>query len=499
MKGVVVASQSVPVCPLGNYANIVTGGCTLCKTGTYQSTWATVWSNSCLSCPAGYSCPGAGMSTVLFNVCPASKYCPAGTITPLECPFASYCPAGASAPTNCTNKPTAVSYIGSGGSTNACPYAGPPSCPAGTFAHATSQNCLVCAAGTYQPTAVTYWAPYMFNGVCGSNWIYTGQMSDVQAVYGGTGKLYWYMHQWIQSNQVGSATGSCSSNSLGYYDETGSNGPVSMLQATVIYNCPPCPAGSFCSSTGMSASIICPAGSYCPSGSNASARCPAGKWVEQTGASVCSNSCPAGTWGTATASTSQLSACPNSCPAGTWGTTTGMTTQDSACPNSCPGGTWGNTTGKTTPEAACANACAAGSWGVTTGATSLDTACNQSCPAGTWGIATGSTSLSSACPYSCPAGTWGATTGSGSQALACSNSCGVGTYSAGTGATSNNSCSKCWAGSYSGTGASTCIACVAGTSFAPSTGSSICSRCTPCSPGTPSMICAYIKVRIFVQ
>lgn len=86
----------------------------------------------CDPCPAGSFCTGSSPP----QVCPAGRYCPAGSAVPIICPAGSYCPAGSAAPTACS--PTMDCPAGSAAPDCLSGFYGPScqSCP--TF------NGLVC-------------------------------------------------------------------------------------------------------------------------------------------------------------------------------------------------------------------------------------------------------------------------------------------------------------------------------------------------------------------
>ena len=90
--------------------------------------------------------------------CSLGNYCPVGSVAQQPCPVGWYCPTPSLA-VICSNKPTALSYIGTGGTSATCPFGDTPSCPAGQYADIATSNCKDCAAGTYQPTVVTIWQP----------------------------------------------------------------------------------------------------------------------------------------------------------------------------------------------------------------------------------------------------------------------------------------------------------------------------------------------------
>ena len=192
-----------------------------------------------------------------------------------------------------------------------------PWCAVGNYANAASGSCVACPAGSYQPTEVYYWAPYSFDWVCGSGWVYVNsQVANGQGVYysSSTGAYMWWWGRWWltgTSDMIGSSNYYCDSATSGSWDWDGGTEANQYLQAINVQNCPPCSTGNFCPS-GSAVQVACPAGSYC-SGPSVKVICPMGSYCPagSTTALQCAASvgyyCPAG-------SVSPASAVP--CPAG---------------------------------------------------------------------------------------------------------------------------------------------------------------------------------------
>ncbi len=129
-------------CPFGLFSVVGQAQCSsLCAPGKYSDPTAGLLVESCLPCPAGYSCAGAAATPML---CPAGTFCAGNTSSAYPCAPGSYNSASlASACQACT-----PGYYCLLGSLIASP------CRAGTYnPTASAQNssaCLACAInGTY--------------------------------------------------------------------------------------------------------------------------------------------------------------------------------------------------------------------------------------------------------------------------------------------------------------------------------------------------------------
>ena len=328
-------------CPVGSYCSTPSLPATPCTANSYCSSTSTnvcpgntvspPYSSTYLSCtcPAGYYGSVTSPTTSNCALCELGNYCPVGSVAQEPCPVGWYCPTPSLA-VICSNKPTALSYIGTGGTSATCPFGDTPSCPAGQYADITTKNCLLCEAGTYQPTAVTYWPSFL--GCAGIEWTFTGQMSGGQNVYSGGGYYLWYYNNylWIRGYTIGGNLGwSCSGS------------PVTFSL------CPLCPVGSYCPASGLSVTQTCPAGSYCPV-PGAATPCPEGSYCPE--GSIVATPCTANSF----CSSTSTNVCPGNtvspplsstylnctCPAGYSGSVSGITTSNCAlCVQGeyCPG------------------------------------------------------------------------------------------------------------------------------------------------------------------
>lgn len=135
---------------------------TLCTIGYYQT------SAACIACPALSTTAGRSATSVvecvcastdvggrtLFTflnetarqcqVCPATRYCPVGTVTPIECPPGTFCHEGVEAPQTCP-----VGFYCPGGLPD------PVSCEPGTFCDVGSSTKATCRAQFYCPREAT--------------------------------------------------------------------------------------------------------------------------------------------------------------------------------------------------------------------------------------------------------------------------------------------------------------------------------------------------------
>jgi hypothetical protein len=212
-----------------------------------------------------------------------------------------------------------------------------PSCAAGNYSDALSGSCIACPAGTYQPTAVAYWAPYSFDsGWAGNGFVYANQMCNGQAAYqsGGT-YMWWRSYYWYigplssicgQTNFWGTSPKKPTS------DSSGLAADIQYLSATNEGKCPPCSPGNYCP-VGSVAQLSCPVGSYCSTPSLPAIPCTANSYCSSTSTNVCPGNtvsppfsftylnctCPAGYYGSVTSSTtSNCALCElgNYCPVG---------------------------------------------------------------------------------------------------------------------------------------------------------------------------------------
>jgi hypothetical protein len=273
-----VAGQALPgscaPCPIGTFCDAGYAAPYKCPAGAYCPTpsefYACTAGQVCPSgstgpstCPAKYYCPSSSNPTPI--ICPAGKYCPGGTITPLDCNTGEYCPEGSSEHNMC---------------------------PAGSVCRTPSETAQ-CPAGKYCPAG-------------------TSIPRDCEA-----------------GNYCPAGTGVAIPCDVGKYCPAGSS---TQQPCNAGYYCPDpatrtaCPAGTYSSSTGQTASTACtacPAGTTCPydgaqtlfpNPNTIPIPCATGYYCPAGSATF--NPCP---FGWACATSSQKTQCPQgaACPDGT--------------------------------------------------------------------------------------------------------------------------------------------------------------------------------------
>lgn len=347
------AGASSPTsCPLGTYSNttgnIASANCTQCDLGRYCGT--TGLSAPTGLCSGGYWCargnalpnPTGGTTTLTLptgsgqlasmavggDICPPGYVCRAGSSAPTPCANGTFnafageavacatCPASyycGQATVNATSFPCPAAYYCPAGTQQ--PYQYP--CPAGRFSNATglqaSTDCAPCTAGSY----------------CGTSGLKapTGTCAAGYACYGGAS---------VNTPNDGVTGIRCPAGSI---CPAGASVPT------------PCPAGSYCSATGLSsATAQCAAGYYClqgastatPGGQNNSYGlvgdvCPRGKYCPA--GTVTPIDCPLGTFNNATTAGSVASCI--SCWGGYVCDSAPLTLPSKLCPATfyCPNGT----------------------------------------------------------------------------------------------------------------------------------------------------------------
>lgn len=272
-------------CPEGHYCPVASGSPIPCSAGYYQPSTG---QGSCIKCPAGWSCPYAGLSNfsapcyrgyycdegtdIPTKKCPAGKYtednhaktlddcklCPAGFYcknegfgggdrSPLPCEYGRYCPAGSS---------------------------NPIICPAGTFGNANNlkseSDCTPCPAGSYCLGGKT--AP---DGICQAGY-YCTEGTKYQTQFACPAGKYSTRANLTHVDE-------CEDCPKGHYCGSATVIPIE------------CPDGTYRDTVGGktdSDCITCPAGSYCIKGSVYPADCGIGMQSTQ-GESFCSQ-CDAG-------------------------------------------------------------------------------------------------------------------------------------------------------------------------------------------------------------
>ncbi|GMF22634.1 unnamed protein product [Phytophthora lilii] len=442
-----LGSSTPTLCPPGTYNNFTglesVGQCVPCPPGEYCETPGLLLPTG--SCHPGYYCTGgAAVPTQMetpagsfsldgatvpspcppgqYNlypaqhqclVCPAGFYCGLpGTITPEACPTGNYCPEGTSLPVKCLP---------------------------GTFADTTSlvkiEQCESCPSGQYCDSYGLS-AP---SGPCLAGFVCV----EGSPVSNPVGQAYGYVCP--VASYCPEGTGSAISCPTGSFRAT--------TGGTSLASCSLCPAGKYCSLTGLTTpsgscspgyycilnassptptdgvtGAICPPGFYCPEASSDPIKCAAGTYTADNGQATC-NKCPMGYFCDGIA-TSTYADCPAGyyCPAGT-----------AEVPVPCPVGTFSdairltNETGclECTPGSFCASVgllqptglCAAGNFCPPRSESAFGkTADNEThvCPAGSY----------------CPKGTY------------LPIPCPVGTFSNETGLVEAADCTFCDEGSY---------------------------------------------------
>lgn len=140
-------------CKLGTYALEGASVCSFCpagsiSVGTYNSSMGVTQYVSCSNCPAGYYCPGNGVTAAQ---CPAGSYSGPNAASCTQCPANMYSMGIGNA--QCNNCPAGKTSVAGSSSCTPCP-AGQTStsggactsCPAGTVSSAGGQ-CTVCGGG----------------------------------------------------------------------------------------------------------------------------------------------------------------------------------------------------------------------------------------------------------------------------------------------------------------------------------------------------------------
>jgi hypothetical protein len=386
------------LCSPGSYAN-TTGQsvCWDCPAGSYCRRGSTLPNPACATghyCPALSStafqlpCPPGTFSNVTglgsaeeCQTCPAGRYCPSGTSTPIACPAGSYCIAGVSIPEPCsvgTYNPTVnVSsaagctlcspgkYCNAKGLTSpsgpcdagyyctvGAPFSAPGSLPAiyenvyrdflGSFGNICPSGGY-CPAGTATPLACpmgTYLNETGLDSLADCRDCPPGLYCDATASLGVTGRCnpgYYCTGAAYNATQHVSPAGTFSQ--LGFsLPQPCSPGTYQPQEAST--SCVGCEAGKYCPLSGMTAPYLCPSGGYClaqsaivsscPSGtyqpyfgannSQACIPCPAGSYCQFQGASIPVGLCEAGYFcETAAELENPLgSATASSCPPGKW-------------------------------------------------------------------------------------------------------------------------------------------------------------------------------------
>ncbi|KAL0230075.1 hypothetical protein PCE1_003639 [Barthelona sp. PCE] len=253
-------------CPLGDYCELGSEIPTPCPGGTYGPTGNLTQEAECYQCPAGQFCAGGD----IVGNCTAGYICNGGSNTSIPdgslsmgspCPMGYYCPAGTDIPITCpiltwtlTNGASQVSECVICTAGQVCNGSAPFDCPRGSYC---PHNELpkVCPITTYNPD-------YNMSSLgdcitCPAGYICNETMTDDYTTY------------------------SCP---IGFYCEAGSFEPVACptgsyradLRGESIYDCDPCPAGSYCPDLNTTIPTECPDGMYCPENTTSPILCPIG-------------------------------------------------------------------------------------------------------------------------------------------------------------------------------------------------------------------------------
>lgn len=295
-----------------------------CAAGTYNSLTG---QSNCTACARSYYCPNPAMTDYTSFLCPAGKYCPIGSITPIDCPPGTYSAVpgkfnlnGCTASdggyysqgignTNVTG-PCTKGYYCSGGASlpiqtlvsatggpctpgHYCPAATslPIPCPSGTY-HFDSNNegeivyndrtykCTPCPAGK----ACTVTGLVAPNAICGAGYWCGAAASQVNAS--------------CDSITCTSNYGLCPKGSR---CPAGSPAPTLCDPGTYQKSvgkaaCIQCPARRECALPGATNYTICPVTKYCPAGTSLGLPCPNGTYNNRTGLATSAEckACPEG-------------------------------------------------------------------------------------------------------------------------------------------------------------------------------------------------------------
>lgn len=227
------------ICPRGKYCPAGTAVPLDCPTGTWSNATGAASIATCVPCLGGFMCDVAGLALPV-KPCPATFYCPNGTISAtLPCTAGSFCAGSNAAPTACA----AGTYADVPGLSvcKTCPARS--YCVAGTVTPATCPAGYVCPAGTQSAAQVA--CPI-------------GTFSNVSGLANTTECSPCSPGSYCASAGLTAPTGLCSA---GFVCRLSASGPSPVDNVT---------------------GYACPSGAYCPLGSPAETRCPPGTFANTT-------------------------------------------------------------------------------------------------------------------------------------------------------------------------------------------------------------------------
>ena len=226
-----------------------------CPAGTYSDRFDLHDPLDCVTCPRGFRCaPGATSKNSLITACPANHYCPEGTHATGD--FAERpCPAGYKSEAN-------------GKSLEDC-----VKCSYGTYCLAGAGE-AACPKGHYCPLATESAQQFP----CPQGY-YNAELSKIDIL-------------------------DCLPCGVGHFCLAAAEAQSPCLAGThnsksnTEGSCTPCPAGSYCASSGLISAVACPAGSYSAAGASECTDCLVGHFCPNLGTTEAlmrvDQECPAG-------------------------------------------------------------------------------------------------------------------------------------------------------------------------------------------------------------
>eukprot|EP01135_Chromosphaera_perkinsii_P005913 Nk52_evm8s371 gene=Nk52_evmTU8s371 len=438
------------VCPAGKYCIAGTSTPVNCPSGTFSLSTGLKDVTECSACTAGKFCAGSGLTSVSGN-CKAGFFCtskattdsPTDGTTGNKCPAGHYCPTGSSAPVPCLKGSYAANVN----------QATCTSCPAG-FTCTNGVTPDMCPAGSYCPSGTGVNPTPCPAGTFSNT---KGLQSKDECTSCSAGK-----YCGIPGSTT--VTGDCSA---GFYCTSGVDRPT--------------PSGAH---TGVGG--VCGKGTMCPGGSSSPQECAAGTYSNSNGLSSCLQ-CPKGYFCPKATQDFSANPCPKGhfCPLGT----------GDGKANPCPSGTFGDIE-KLTAESEC-KACTAGSFCETAGLQAPNGLCSPGyfCKAGSTSRSPTNTIQGGKClkgtycpsgaitPIDCSPGSFCATDGLSSPTGKCSS--GYFCISKATSITPTDGITGniCPAGHYCPEGSGSALPCPA-SKYSSATGNIKSGDCLLCTPGS---------------